>query len=112
VNPIKTKRECLLIDATLQCWLCREAFDLNLFVFDGARLGHPRYWCARCTSTPRVFAKLLRERIASLQADAGETYGAEIGFVRQVLARQFGTDAVSIPSPICLPDRDVLDVAA
>jgi hypothetical protein len=83
-------------------------------VFDGAHLGDPRYWCARCTSTPRIFARLLRERIAALEADVRELDEAAIAFVRQVLARQVGNAARGIPVPVVsrLPDQNTDRLAA
>jgi hypothetical protein len=68
-------------------------------LLDGVNLGRPRYWCRHCTSTPRIFAKLLRQRIATLQEDVREMDGEEIVFVQQVLARQVGTDENGIPVP-------------
>jgi hypothetical protein len=90
----------MVIRTRLACWLCRKTHDLLLDLLDGVNFGAPRYWCARCTSTPRIFARLLRERIVELQADVRSVDGEEILFVQQVLARQMGTDAICIPIPI------------
>jgi hypothetical protein len=63
------KRKVLVrIRTILQCWLCRKSFDLILNVFDGTSLGNPRYWCRHCTSQPQIFARLLRARMAELEA--------------------------------------------
>jgi hypothetical protein len=80
----------LMIRAHLRCWLCRKAFDLTMFILDGANLGAPRYWCRHCTSHPKLFAKLLRQRAeqASILPDAE--------LARQLLARQAGVTEIRI----------------
>lgn len=57
----------MTIRTILCCWLCNRPTDLTVDLFPGSTLGSPRLWCRRCTS-PRNFAKRLRERIAALEA--------------------------------------------
>ena len=53
----------MTIRCIFQCWLCDKPFDISVDLFAGTQLGSPRFWCRHCTS-PRVFSKRLRERIA------------------------------------------------
>src|SRR5256885_11606846 len=64
---ILKKDDDVTIRTLLLCWLCGRATDLTVTLFPGATLGAPRFWCSRCTS-PRNFARRLRERIAALEA--------------------------------------------
>jgi hypothetical protein len=59
----------MMIRAHLVCWLCRRWYDLTLSVYDDSQLGQPRFWCRCCTSEPRTFARLLRQRMGQADAD-------------------------------------------
>jgi hypothetical protein len=64
----ESRKKTMTIRTILLCWLCGRATDLQVELYPGAALGSPRYWCSRCTS-PRTFAKRLRERLASLESE-------------------------------------------
>jgi hypothetical protein len=78
----------MLVRMLLQCWLCREPFDLALNVLDGVHLGSPRFWRRNCTSRPQTFLRLVRKRAAEIQAAAVRFLDGEIALVQQILARE------------------------
>lgn len=78
----------MTIRTILLCWLCGRATDLQVDLFPGATLGSPRLWCRRCTS-PRTFARRLRERIAEI-----ESHGTPLpGELSTLLATELATEA-------------------
>jgi hypothetical protein len=78
VSPvgILSRKRMMTIRTILLCWLCGRATDLKVELFTGSSLGSPRYWCSRCTSSPRIFARRLRERLETLEAQ-GTLLGAD-----------------------------------
>jgi hypothetical protein len=64
----------LTVQTILLCFLCGRPHALVVSLFHDASLGAPRYWCSRCTS-PRTFAKRLRERLAKLESQGAPLLG-------------------------------------
>jgi hypothetical protein len=84
-----SRKENMVINATLECWLCHRSYRLRLeLLYADTELGTPHYWCRECTG-PRTLPRRLKQLItdAKRQATVRNMNADEIAVIQRILAR-------------------------